>query len=434
MALSRQIYYLEALPIERELEFKQSVQDVRLKEIATDLEYSENGRSDKFALVDSLVYKKGTDRSRFAIPESMVNNIIRRYHDEQAHCGLDKTFHGINSSYWFPSMRKRIRDYIDNCVICLMTDSSTNKLEGQLQSDHSPKFPFQRIHIDHFDPFQETKDGYKFIFSVVDAFTRFTWLFPTKTTSAREVINHLKFLFNIFGNPEELISDRGSAFTSYKFSTFIDELKIKIRKVAVASPWANGIVERVNRFLKSSLIKSVDFQGNWKDSLYIIQYTVNNTINSSVESSPSKLLLGYEQRNHSDKELKTHIDCLLQIESDLAKEREVARDTAFQANKKLREYNKAYYDGRHKRPSIYKTGDLVLVRNLQAKTGVNSKLKPNYKGPYVVSKVLDNNRYVIKDVSGFNITQKPYNTILSSDKMKPWIKSKPILPSKINFT
>jgi len=40
-ALSRQIYYLKVLPIERELEFKQ-LQDVRLKEITTDLEYGEN--------------------------------------------------------------------------------------------------------------------------------------------------------------------------------------------------------------------------------------------------------------------------------------------------------------------------------------------------------------------------------------------------------
>jgi len=227
-------------------------------------------------------------------------------------------------------------------------------------------------------------------------------------------------LFNIFGNPENLVTDCGSAFTSNEFSSFTNNLNIKTRKVAVASPWANGLVERVNRFLKSSLIKTADFQGDWKNNIRKVQYVINNTVNSSIKASPSKLLLGYEQRNHTDKHLRQQIDRWFQIEIDIERDREVAKDTALQANDQLRKYNQVYYDRKHKKP-VYKSGDLVLVRNLQSKSGTSNKLKPNYKGPYIISKVLNNNRYVVKDIPGFNITQKPYNTI-SSDKLKSWIK------------
>lgn len=113
---------------------------------------------------------------------------------------------------------------------------------------------------------------------------------------------------------------------------------------------------------------------------------------------------------------------LLKIENDLLKQREESQDTALHANRKLREYNRQYYDKRHKKPTVYNIGDLVLVRNLQAKTGDGRKLKPNYKGPYIVAKILNKNRYVVKDVPGFNITQKPYDSILSPDKLKPWVK------------
>lgn len=81
-----------------------------------------------------------------------------------------------------------------------------------------------------------------------------------------------------------------------------------------------------------------------------------------------------------------------------------------------------YYDKHHKKPSKCKVGDNVLIRNTAVKPGEVKKFKSYYKGPYLVAKELNNNRYVIKDISGFNITSRPYDSILSPDKLKPWIK------------
>jgi len=70
--------------------------------------------------------------------------------------------------------------------------------------------------MDHFGSLQQTEDNFKFIFIVVDAFTRFTneWLHPTKSMLLKEAIDFLKILFNISGLPKEVISNRGIAFTS----------------------------------------------------------------------------------------------------------------------------------------------------------------------------------------------------------------------------
>lgn len=61
-----------------------------------------------------------------------------------------------------------------------------------------------------------------------------------------------------------LVSDRGTAFTSQEFSDFLMSREIKHRQVAVAAPWTNGVVERVNRFLKSSLKKLVEDPTSWR--------------------------------------------------------------------------------------------------------------------------------------------------------------------------
>lgn len=73
-------------------------------------------------------------------------------------------------------------------------------------------------------------------------------------------------------------------------------------------------------------------------------------------------------------------------------------------------------------------GDLVLVKQLHHKPGINTKLIypyiPKFKGPYQIKTILKKNRFVLMDVPGYNITQKLYNTILSADKIKPWISVK----------
>jgi len=157
----------------------------------------------------------------------MVINIIRYYHDDMAHCGIERTIQGIIQNYWFPTLRKKVKDYVNNCIVCIVSNTSKNLREGKMQIIDIPNLPFKIIHCDHFDLLLETKEGYKHILILV-AFIKFTWLFPVKSTGSKEAIKHM--------------------FTSSEFKEFIISRNITYRQVAVAAPWANGIVERVNRF------------------------------------------------------------------------------------------------------------------------------------------------------------------------------------------
>lgn len=352
----------------------------------------------------------------------MINNVIRAYHDTMAHCGYDKTLQGIYTNYWFPTMRKRVRDYISNCITCLMANSSTHSKEGEIQLQEEVATPFDTLYLDHFGPLPETENGYKYILVIVDSFTRFTWLSATKSTGTKEVIGHLNILFATFSNPKRIVTDRGTAFTSNEFANFVKIQNIKHRQVAVAAPWANGKVERVNRFLKSSLKKLIDEPRDWKSHLSTAQYVLNNTVHSAIKMSPSKLFLGYELRNQTDAVLTEFLNSLIEADSNIVTEREVNRNVAVEAAKKLANYNKLYYDSRHNPPTKYQPGDYVLIRDSQTKPNESRKLKPNYKGPYVITKILNKNRYVVEDIPGFNITAKAYNSILSPDRLKPWVK------------
>lgn len=161
---------------------------------------------------------------------------------------------------------------------------------------------------------------------------------------------------------------------------------------------------------------------DWKNLVGRTQFIINNTLNKSINSTPSKMLLGYDQRQNYDNELKALIERLTEIDVDIERERTEIRDSAQIVNRALQDYNKTQYDKRHKKPTKYKKGDLVLIKVLQYKPGTNQKLLPKFKGPYQIKAVLKKNRFVVADIPGYNLTQKPLNTILSSDKIKPWIK------------
>jgi len=165
----------------------------------------------------------------------MIGNVIRVYHDEVGHVGAQKTMEGILNTSWFPSMKQRVYEHIQNCVKCLVANCSSERSEGELQIVEKGTTPFKTLHVDHFGPLEKTQESFRHVLVVVDAFTKFSWLFATKSTGFQEVIDHLSVLNGMFGTPKQIVSDRGTAFTSQAFSEFLKKLNVKHRQIAVAS-------------------------------------------------------------------------------------------------------------------------------------------------------------------------------------------------------
>lgn len=61
-----------------------------------------------------------------------------------------------------------------------------------------------------------------------------------------------------------------------------------------------------------------------------------------------------------------------------------------------------------------------MIRNYDCTPGVSPKLIPRFKGPYQVDRVLRNDCYILKDVEGFQLSQKPYKGTWEAANMRPW--------------
>jgi len=127
--------------------------------------------------------------------------------------------------------------------------------KGYLNPIPKESKPLQTYHIDHLGVKEITLRKYKYLLVIVDAFTKFTWIYPTKTTSSEEVINNLRKQSAVFGNPERIISDQGTAFTSTAFQEYCAESSIEDHGITTGVPRGNGQVERMNRTIIPMLIK-----------------------------------------------------------------------------------------------------------------------------------------------------------------------------------
>lgn len=118
-------------------------------------------------------------------------------------------------------MRKFIKKYCNSCLECAYHKVLGGKKEGMLFPIPKKDIPFHTIHADHLGPFVRSRRGNTFILVIIDAFTKYVSLTAVMNTKTSSAINVFKNHFSYFGNPQRLITDRGSCFTSIQFKSFI---------------------------------------------------------------------------------------------------------------------------------------------------------------------------------------------------------------------
>ncbi|GFX60557.1 hypothetical protein TNCV_1555471 [Trichonephila clavipes] len=276
----------------------------------------------------------------------------------------------------------------------------------------SESIPLSTYHVDFIGPLPSTNKSYQHIFTVVDAFTKFTWLYPVKTVSAESELEKLKQQQKTFGNHIRIISDRGSAFTSKLFNDYCDEENIQHLQIATGVSRGNGQVERIHRTLIPVLTKlSLDDSTKWYKYVDRLQRILNSTISRSTKWTPFELLVGIKMRNKEDILIK---DLLLEeIKGRFTRTTRIFKKRCKKNIETVQSENRKTYNKRRKKASLYKEGDLVAIQRTQFGAGL--KLRPKFLGPYKVTKVNSKDRYEVEKVGQHD---GPNSTTTSADLTK----------------
>lgn len=370
-----------------------------------------------YQLKDNRVYKKDGNELKWVVPKFARKQVTDYLHKGGGHLGAERTLQAVRRNYWFPKMRKYIKNYTSACLECLYNKESGEKRQGYLHPIPKISTPMDTLHLDHLGPFVPSRRKNTHIIVAVDAFTKFVFLKAVQSTKVGPVLVFLTNIIDTFGVPKRLICDRGTCFTSKRFSEFTRRLGVKVVLTATATPRANGQVERYNRTILSALAASVVEEDKWDLELTRLQWGLNSSINATTGKSAYQLLLGYQPRGPSDSFLSNEVASESpSVGIDDIREEAGKRIIEQQAKQKQ------LYDLKRCTPQKYKVGQHVLVRKLTSTNdGKSKKLLPKFSGPYVISRVLEHDRYVVEDIEGSNRSQRKYKGVYSVDKLKPYV-------------
>ena len=231
----------------------------------------------------------------FKIPDDKYDIIKLVHNKNTGHHGVERTLHKLNllNQNW-KNRREHVKRFIKQCQCC--EKMSRIKVPIQtLKFTTSTYGVWDQINIDTIGPLPADEWGNTYIIGLIDTFSRFLLLYPTKDATAKSAANCILHAIGTFGCPMQLLSDNGPQYVNQ----IIDELLYIIgteHKLTLAySHQENSIIERSNKETGRHL-RNIIFHGNvitrWSQNLPLVQRIFNSEINESIGVSPAQIIFG----------------------------------------------------------------------------------------------------------------------------------------------
>lgn len=348
-------------------------------------------------------YNFGEPINQLVVPRELREQVMRVAHDSimAGHLGIKKTTDRIQRQFFWPGMRGDINRYCRSCDVCQKTVKRGTIPKAPLGRMPLIDVPFKRCAVDLIGPISPPSEGgHQFILTLVDYATRYPEAIPLKKTTTEEVAEALLNIFSRVGIPDEILSDMGTQFTSDLMKEISRLLQVRQLTTTPYHPQCNGLVERFNGTLKTMLRRlCTENPRQWHRYINAALFAYREVPQESTGFSPFELLYGRSikgpmsvlKRLWTDEEEDTEIKNSYRYVLELREKLDEMTRAAQESLGKSLNRQKLYFDQRT-RERKFEVNEKVLVL---LPTEAN-KLLMQWKGPFVVTKALGSNNYLIQ--------------------------------------
>ena len=159
--------------------------------------------------------------------------------------------------------------------------------------------PMERLCVDFKGPIASSGRN-RYMLTIVDEFSRFSFAFPCANMDASTVIVCLSQLFTLFGLCAFVHSDRGPAFMSNDLLSYLRGKGIGVSKTSIYNQRGNGQCEKYNNTIWSGVKLALkDRQlptSKWDTVLPDVLHSIRSLFCTRTNVTPHERFLGFDRR------------------------------------------------------------------------------------------------------------------------------------------
>ena len=154
--------------------------------------------------------------------------------------------------------------------------------------------------MDFVTHLSRTTSGCDVIWVIIDRLTKVAHFSPycMTYTYLRMAQLYVRDIVRLHGIPVSIVSDRDPRFTSHFWGGLQSALGTKVRLSTSYHPQTDGQTERTIQTLEDMLRACVlEFDASWQDSLALVEFSYNNSYQTSIQMAPFEALYGRRCRS-----------------------------------------------------------------------------------------------------------------------------------------
>lgn len=369
-----------------------------------------------------LLFQEKDGRYARCIMKHELTRVLFELHDVHGHFAAKITLGRAIGKYYWPARWETVRKYCQSCHQCQVT---APKLPQQVPHPIAVMEPMDLVGMDYIGPINPPSvRGNRYIAVSADYLSRFTFGEATPEATAGFSFNFLQNnVARVFGWPGSLYTDNGSHFTGAECHDRVEAMGTRHILAPVTAPWSVGLLERIVQLVIAGLRAFVAGDpGNvfeWDKFLSMVIQSINSRVLDIHGFTPAELLLGISPRYFGPLSVdqqpiaETLQSTSRQWEGEPSKEVNLA--TMASRVERVHEVRESLRDHIAKTKKIaepnrtFKKGDLVLLRRIDLDQSKGRKLEARWAGPFIVHKLLKQQRSCLLRDLASNLTLGKYH-------------------------
>ena len=344
------------------------------------------------------------------VPTTLRYALLQIAHDSSSTCHASaKVMTDILSAkFCWPYMQRDISWYCATCDVCQRIKRLNTPIKPVKRVVECPH-PGCVIQADIWGPCganhsKHKAGGYRYILSVVEAFSKHVWFRPLKTNDSESVGSALLSYMCGHGFPRVICTGNDTQLVSHAVAYMNEHLGIHSSASTAYHPQSIGLVERSHHTMVDKLISQIGKEQDlWPEKCDAVAWAINQCPNRSTRMAPNALRFGTLPEQPFEVTFAPPPKNVTDATKHTAKLVQSMHMAQQEVERRMSDYRRKTIQSERTQNKLTRgthmtKGTQVLIHIPSAPALISSTLNHRFHGPYIINEHdASNDRYLISE-------------------------------------